>query len=171
MARRIGPRELAAEAVHLMEVHRITALPVADAQGGWSARSTCTICCAPASSERRDATAACACPPPDPPAGARRRRRAHRRPAVLRPARRGAQGVPRARRLRHQAARRAGIEVAVISGRRSPMVAVRCRELGMRHVHQGVERQARRYSAAARAAEARRPRPAPAWAMTCRTCR
>ena len=32
-ARRIGPRELAAEAVHLMEVHRITALPVVDAQG------------------------------------------------------------------------------------------------------------------------------------------
>jgi arabinose-5-phosphate isomerase len=31
--RRIGPRELAAEAVHLMEVHRITALPVADANG------------------------------------------------------------------------------------------------------------------------------------------
>lgn len=29
----IGPRELAAEAVHLMELHRITALPVADAQG------------------------------------------------------------------------------------------------------------------------------------------
>jgi arabinose-5-phosphate isomerase len=29
----IGPRELAAEAVHLMEVHRITALPVADAHG------------------------------------------------------------------------------------------------------------------------------------------
>jgi arabinose-5-phosphate isomerase len=28
----IGPRELAAEAVHLMEVHRITALPVADAE-------------------------------------------------------------------------------------------------------------------------------------------
>jgi 3-deoxy-D-manno-octulosonate 8-phosphate phosphatase (KDO 8-P phosphatase) len=34
--------------------------------------------------------------------------------------------------------RRAGVEVAVISGRRSPMVTVRCRELGMRHVHQGV---------------------------------
>jgi len=31
--RTIGPRELAAEAVHLMEVHRITALPVSDAQG------------------------------------------------------------------------------------------------------------------------------------------
>src|SRR5580700_8590387 len=31
--RTIGPRELAAEAVHLMEVHRITALPVADAAG------------------------------------------------------------------------------------------------------------------------------------------
>jgi len=31
--RSIGPRELAAEAVHLMEVHRITALPVADAAG------------------------------------------------------------------------------------------------------------------------------------------
>jgi arabinose-5-phosphate isomerase len=29
----IGPRALAAEAVHLMEVHRITALPVADPQG------------------------------------------------------------------------------------------------------------------------------------------
>ena len=29
----IGPRELAAEAVHLMELHRITALPVADAAG------------------------------------------------------------------------------------------------------------------------------------------
>ena len=29
----IGPRELAAEAVHLMEVHRITALPVVDDQG------------------------------------------------------------------------------------------------------------------------------------------
>jgi arabinose-5-phosphate isomerase len=29
----IGPRELAAEAVHLMELHRITALPVADGQG------------------------------------------------------------------------------------------------------------------------------------------
>jgi arabinose-5-phosphate isomerase len=27
----IGPRELAAEAVHLMELHRITALPVVDA--------------------------------------------------------------------------------------------------------------------------------------------
>jgi 3-deoxy-D-manno-octulosonate 8-phosphate phosphatase (KDO 8-P phosphatase) len=34
--------------------------------------------------------------------------------------------------------RRAGIEVAVISGRRSPMVSARCRELGIRHVHQGV---------------------------------
>ncbi|MGH8265847.1 MAG: KdsC family phosphatase [Steroidobacteraceae bacterium] len=33
---------------------------------------------------------------------------------------------------------RAGIEVAVISGRRSPMVAARCRELKVRHVHQGV---------------------------------
>jgi arabinose-5-phosphate isomerase len=29
----IGPRELAAEAVHIMEVYRITALPVADEQG------------------------------------------------------------------------------------------------------------------------------------------
>jgi arabinose-5-phosphate isomerase len=32
-AKTIGPRELAAEAVHLMEVHNITALPVADDQG------------------------------------------------------------------------------------------------------------------------------------------
>ena len=35
--------------------------------------------------------------------------------------------------------RRAGIEVAVISGRRSPMVSARCRELGVRHVYQGVD--------------------------------
>ncbi len=34
--------------------------------------------------------------------------------------------------------RRAGVEVAVISGRRSSMVSARCRELGVRHVHQGV---------------------------------
>jgi len=33
---------------------------------------------------------------------------------------------------------RAGVQVAVISGRRSPMVAARCRELGVRHVRQGV---------------------------------
>jgi len=33
---------------------------------------------------------------------------------------------------------RAGLTVAVISGRRSPMVAARCRELGVRHVLQGV---------------------------------
>jgi arabinose-5-phosphate isomerase len=32
-AKTIGPRELAAEAVHLMEMHRITALPVSDANG------------------------------------------------------------------------------------------------------------------------------------------
>jgi arabinose-5-phosphate isomerase len=31
--KKIGPRALAAEAVHIMEVHRITALPVADADG------------------------------------------------------------------------------------------------------------------------------------------
>jgi 3-deoxy-D-manno-octulosonate 8-phosphate phosphatase (KDO 8-P phosphatase) len=34
--------------------------------------------------------------------------------------------------------KRAGIEVAVISGRRSPMVTARCRELGVRHLYQGV---------------------------------
>lgn len=32
-AKNIGPRELAGEAAHLMEVHRITALPVVDAEG------------------------------------------------------------------------------------------------------------------------------------------
>jgi 3-deoxy-D-manno-octulosonate 8-phosphate phosphatase (KDO 8-P phosphatase) len=32
----------------------------------------------------------------------------------------------------------AGLAVAVISGRRSPIVAARCRELGVRHVLQGV---------------------------------
>lgn len=34
--------------------------------------------------------------------------------------------------------RRAGIAVVVISGRRSSMLARRCRELGVRHVYQGV---------------------------------
>ena len=34
--------------------------------------------------------------------------------------------------------RSAGVEVAVISGRRSAAVRARCRELGVRHVHQGV---------------------------------
>jgi len=33
----------------------------------------------------------------------------------------------------------AGIQVAVISGRKSKMVAVRCRELGVRHVRQGAK--------------------------------
>jgi 3-deoxy-D-manno-octulosonate 8-phosphate phosphatase (KDO 8-P phosphatase) len=36
-----------------------------------------------------------------------------------------------------QQLRAAGIEVAVISGRRSHMVATRCRELGVRHLLQG----------------------------------
>jgi 3-deoxy-D-manno-octulosonate 8-phosphate phosphatase (KDO 8-P phosphatase) len=34
--------------------------------------------------------------------------------------------------------RRAGVQVAVISGRRSPMVAARCRELEVRYLYQGV---------------------------------
>ena len=34
---------------------------------------------------------------------------------------------------------RAGIEVAVISGRKSKMVDVRCRELGVEHVYQGAK--------------------------------
>jgi 3-deoxy-D-manno-octulosonate 8-phosphate phosphatase (KDO 8-P phosphatase) len=33
----------------------------------------------------------------------------------------------------------AGVEVAVISGRRSKMVDLRCRELGVEHVYQGVK--------------------------------
>ena len=33
---------------------------------------------------------------------------------------------------------RAGLAVAIISGRRSPMMAVRSRELGVRHLYQGV---------------------------------
>ena len=36
------------------------------------------------------------------------------------------------------ALQRAGVAVAVISGRRSPAVRARCRELKVRHVHQGV---------------------------------
>jgi 3-deoxy-D-manno-octulosonate 8-phosphate phosphatase (KDO 8-P phosphatase) len=33
----------------------------------------------------------------------------------------------------------AGIDVAVISGRESPAVSRRCKELGIRHLHQGVD--------------------------------
>src|ERR1700742_940664 len=38
-----------------------------------------------------------------------------------------------------QQVRKAGIEVSVISGRRSNMVAVRCRELGLQHLIQGAK--------------------------------
>jgi 3-deoxy-D-manno-octulosonate 8-phosphate phosphatase (KDO 8-P phosphatase) len=38
-----------------------------------------------------------------------------------------------------QQVRQAGIEVAVISGRKSKMTEVRCRELGVEHVHQGAK--------------------------------
>jgi len=33
----------------------------------------------------------------------------------------------------------AGIDVAVISGRKSPAVSRRCKELGIRHLHQGID--------------------------------
>ena len=36
------------------------------------------------------------------------------------------------------ALQRTGVTVAVISGRRAPAVSARCRELGIRHLHQGV---------------------------------
>ena len=131
----IGPRELAAEAVHLMELHRITALPVADAHGRLHRRA-----------QRARPNA--------------RRRRVRRRSARCRSAIRlvvlDVDGVLTDGRLYFGARgealkvfhvrdghgivelRRAGLEVAVISGRRSPMVRVRCRELGVRHVYQGV---------------------------------
>lgn len=44
-----------------------------------------------------------------------------------------------------QAVHRAGLQVAVISGRRSPAVARRCRELGIREVHQGIADKADRF--------------------------
>jgi 3-deoxy-D-manno-octulosonate 8-phosphate phosphatase (KDO 8-P phosphatase) len=40
----------------------------------------------------------------------------------------------------------AGIEVAVLSGRRSPAVQSRCDELGIAHVHQGVSDKAAQFS-------------------------
>ncbi len=42
---------------------------------------------------------------------------------------------------------RAGVTVAVISGRRSAAVARRCRELGIREVHQGVANKAKAFTA------------------------
>jgi len=44
-----------------------------------------------------------------------------------------------------QALRRAGVQIAVISGRRSSAVARRCRELGIREVHQGIADKARTF--------------------------
>ena len=38
-----------------------------------------------------------------------------------------------------QQIKKAGIEVTVISGRKSEMVDIRCRELGVEHVHQGAK--------------------------------
>ena len=38
-----------------------------------------------------------------------------------------------------QQVRQAGIEVAVISGRKSKMTEIRCRELGVEHIHQGAK--------------------------------
>ncbi len=45
---------------------------------------------------------------------------------------------------------RAGIEVAILSGRRSAAVARRCRELGIRHVIQGSRDKVRDFEALAR---------------------
>jgi 3-deoxy-D-manno-octulosonate 8-phosphate phosphatase (KDO 8-P phosphatase) len=44
-----------------------------------------------------------------------------------------------------QAVRRAGVQIATISGRRSSAVARRCRELGIREIHQGIADKARRF--------------------------
>ena len=54
----IGPRELAAEAVHLMEQHRITALPVVDEVGELVGAGTFTTCCARVSCEQSQRHAA-----------------------------------------------------------------------------------------------------------------
>jgi 3-deoxy-D-manno-octulosonate 8-phosphate phosphatase (KDO 8-P phosphatase) len=45
----------------------------------------------------------------------------------------------------------AGVEIAVITGRKSPIVAVRCRELGIRYVSQGVTDKLARFRAMLRA--------------------
>jgi 3-deoxy-D-manno-octulosonate 8-phosphate phosphatase (KDO 8-P phosphatase) len=44
-----------------------------------------------------------------------------------------------------QALHRAGVQIAVLSGRRSAAVARRCRELGIREVHQGIADKARAF--------------------------
>ena len=62
-----------------------------------------------------------------------------------------------------------GCEVAVISGRRSRMVNARCRELGVRHLYQGVSDKLAVLQRLLARLKLQRP-PAPAWAMTCRIC-
>ena len=102
----IGPRELAAEAVHLMEVHRITALPVADGHGRLVGALNV-----------HDLLRAGVCEP----ASVAPAMRAAIRLLVLDvdgvltdgrlyfgAARRGAQGLPRARRLRYRTAAQHG---------------------------------------------------------------
>jgi 3-deoxy-D-manno-octulosonate 8-phosphate phosphatase (KDO 8-P phosphatase) len=44
-----------------------------------------------------------------------------------------------------QAVQRAGVAIAVISGRNSPAVRRRCRDLGIREVHQGIADKARTF--------------------------
>ena len=134
--------------------------------GGWSARSTSTTSSGRRSSEGMDAALERA-------RGVRlmvvrRRRRAHRRRAVSHRRRRGAEALPHARRLRHEAARRrAASRCALITGRNSRAVANRAAELGIAHVLPGHRRQARRVREPARRARARRSTPA-TWATTWR---
>ena len=122
-----------------MELHRITALPVADEHGRLIGALNFTTCFAPG----RVSRSACRLHPS-------RKTAAAIRLLVL-----DVDGVltdgrlyfgPRGEALKvfHvrdglgiQQVARAGIDVAVISGRKSKMVAVRCRELGVRHVLQG----------------------------------
>ena len=65
----------------------------------------------------------------------------------------------------------AGIKVAIISGRKSLTVARRARELGIRHVSQGVSDKLAALDATREGARRRRSPSAPASATTRRTCR
>ena len=58
----------------------------------------------------------------------------------------------------------AGIEVAVLSGRRSLALQRRCEELGISHLHQGLEDKAAGFSRLT-VGSAWRPGSVPTWAM------
>ncbi len=169
--KRVKPSELAAEAAHLMEKHRITALPVVDDAGAarWCPQRARPAACRSVVSQLSEKNLG----PYQVPlrareaAGARRGRRAHRRPAPLRRARRAdsrcstcATGTASSR-WPGPASRSPSFPAASPP----PSRAAR-RDLGIKHVFQGVDDKTRRVPQAGDATQGRHSKNASASATT-----